>query len=64
MERIFRIYDPSFLDKLFSEASNQYKYRRFSVPVKKIGCIKNDNEFYFVRKAIESFSIIDFQKRF
>lgn len=62
MERIFRIYDPSFLDKLFSEASNQYKYRRFSVPVKKIGCIKNDNEFYFVRKAIESFFYYRFSK--
>ncbi|EHA3993555.1 toll/interleukin-1 receptor domain-containing protein [Enterococcus faecalis] len=62
MERIFRIYDPSFLDKLFSEASNQYRYCRFSVPIDKIGCIKNDNEFYFVRKAIESFFYYRFSK--
>jgi len=62
MERIFRIYDPSFLDKLFSEASNQYKYCRFSVPLEKIGCMKNDNEFYFVRKAIESFFYYRFSK--
>jgi len=62
MERIFRIYAPSFLDKLFSEASNQYKYCRFSVTMKKIGYIKNDNEFYFVRKAIASFFYYRFSK--